>query len=626
MITFAGYWQRRGDDSSASTMARRMLDATPGRRSLVGGWTSGGLCVAVRDDQLGPEVTPSVRRLGDLLIVGYVRIDNRDELSRRLDQPLPDDDYDLVLALYRRYGTNSAAMLTGDFAFALYDSAEKRIFAARDQIGVRSFYYHASNDTFAFATSSHGLRSLPELPTRVDELRVADYLISLYEDPAATFFQGIRRLPAAHWMMVTPGELVIKRYWGLDECSERKGGEDPAELVEEFRSIFVRAVRDRTLGEEGVISSTLSGGLDSSSVAGVARDLILSDTSTRSLHVHSALFDTVRESDEREFIDAVVAQGGMVPHIVEGDRIGPLNELDTLLAEQGEPFFAPNLFVHRALMRSASQAGASVMLDGLDGDTTVSHGLAWLPELARRGRLLQLRREIGGIAELDRGRRPRDIWYRSIVRPLLLRSPRQLFHRMRGPVDPPWGEDSPISEDLVRRFRLRERYLELAGSRARPARRHHEDHRRRIEWSLHPFMLEVLQRSGASFGIESRYPFYDRRLIEYSLSLPPGTKLHNGWTRWILRQSMNGTLPEVVRWRPDKSNLGHNFERSLRIYESERINALLDAPGRLAEFADVALLRRMFTRFAAEKATSAEILAIWKGVTLGLWLECFEER
>jgi asparagine synthase (glutamine-hydrolysing) len=125
----------------------------------------------------------------------------------------------------------------------------------------------------------------------------------------------------------------------------------------------------------------------------VARELLPED---KRLKTFSAIFDIVKECDERPYINAVLAQGELEPYFVHADEIGPLTDINKMLWHEDQPFFAPNLFMHWALYSAANQQQVRVLLDGIDGDTTVSHGRAYLTELARRGQLISLSREVKG--------------------------------------------------------------------------------------------------------------------------------------------------------------------------------------------------------------------------------------
>ena len=145
-------------------------------------------------------------------------------------------------------------------------------------------------------------------------------------------------------------------------------------------------------------------------------------------------------------------------------------------------------------------------------------------------------------------------------------------------------------------------------------------HHRLINRGVMPYTLEVLDKAAAAFSIEPRYPFWDHRLVEYCLALPPEQKIHRGWTRIVMRQALSGILPVEVQWRGSKSNLGPNFQHTLLAFEQERLDeVILKDPSPIEDYVDTAALRQAYARFVTQP-THDDTIDVWKGVTLALWL------
>ncbi|HEY3131845.1 MAG TPA: lasso peptide isopeptide bond-forming cyclase, partial [Acidobacteriota bacterium] len=286
------------------------------------------------------ETLPLIHQTGDLVITADARIDNREELVSLLNingRPLGEiADSELILRAYEKWGDSCPEKLLGDFAFAIWDAKKKLLFCARDHFGVKPFYYYRSDHAFIFASEIKALLSLQEVPRRLNEVRVADYLMSMLEDKEITFYQGILRLQPAHCISVTREGAQIRSYWALDPTREIRYNSD-GEYADAFREIFTEAVRCR-LRSAFPVGSMLSGGLDSSSIVCVARQLLAQEGS-RQLHTFSATFENVPECDESQFINAVVARNGLQFHYVPCDQLSPLAGLDTLLAQQDEVFY-----------------------------------------------------------------------------------------------------------------------------------------------------------------------------------------------------------------------------------------------------------------------------------------------
>jgi asparagine synthase (glutamine-hydrolysing) len=187
----------------------------------------------------------------------------------------------------------------------------------------------------------------------------------------------------------------LQSYWSLDSSRELCLGSDE-EYAEAFRELFTEAVSCR-LRSAFPLGSLLSGGLDSSSITCTARQLLASEKGQKLL-TFSAIFEEVTQCDESRFISAILAQNGLEPHYVHGDQLSPLTDLDRILWHQDEAFYAPGLYWNWELFGAANKQGVRVLLDGHDGDGTVSHGVGRLGELVRARRWFTLAVEAKGIA------------------------------------------------------------------------------------------------------------------------------------------------------------------------------------------------------------------------------------
>ncbi len=610
------------EQSELDAMARRLRHRAPAGHRLFRRHEVGlGQC---RD--LPAENTGAATKTPNLQITALARIDNRDEIIRQTDfrpSELSEDlDSNVILAAYRRWGEHCAEHLLGDFAFVIWDAEKRRVYCARDHLGVMPLYYHLCPSRFAFASEIKAILSLPWVRGDLDELKIADYINSNFDDVKRTHFCEISRLPAAHWITVDEKSSTLRKYWAPDPGQKtlRKNDKD---YVDSFREIFEEAVRCRTQNTEGV-GSLLSGGLDSSSITCVARDLNRK-AGGEPLSTFSSIFMSVPASDESRFIQTVIDDGGCLPFYFEGDKANPLMTPPSVRQIEDEPCGAPNLFLNWGMYGLAQKNGNRVILDGFDGDTTISHGTGYLIELAREWRWWKLAREASGVARSN-GLSPIKYtsgyaWYGGILPKLPGRLRHVLQRRARSRVprdDAKWYQ--PLREEFVDRIGLLDHREHVGRERKRKFANEKEMHLNLLTWGVMPATLEMLSHAATAFGIEPRFPFWDKRLVEFCLGLPPDQKLRDGWTRSILRRGMDGILPAAIQWRRDKSNLGHNFEHLLATVGQKRLR---DDFGKRAEIVepwiDLPLLRSMHSRFAANKSRE-DALILWKISTLITWL------
>jgi asparagine synthase (glutamine-hydrolysing) len=134
--------------------------------------------------------------------------------------------------------------------------------------------------------------------------------------------------------------------------------------------------------------------------------------------------------------------------------------------------------------------------------------------------------------------------------------------------------------------------------------------------------LELLDHTAAAFGIELRFPFWDKRLVEFCLALPPEQKIRRGWTRYILRNAMDGILPPEIQWRGGKSNLGPGLEHGLLTYDRDRLEKILsqDVP-RLKDYLDLDVVSKAYQRFLSEERRADDITTVCNAASLAVWLQ-----
>lgn len=630
MSAIAGIFYFNGQPVESATvmgMTERLAHRGPDGSGI---WIKGSIGLGHRLLHTTPESLnekqPVENPSGEIVLVADARIDNREELLGLLDFSgyisHPISDSQIILAAYEKWGEDCPEKLLGDFAFAIWDSRKQKVFCARDVIGVRPFYYYISGDFFAFASEIKALLTLYEVPRKINEARIADHLLNSFDDKTSTFYEGILRLPPAHNFTVSHGSSRLRHYWDFDSSREIRLSSNE-EYAEAFSEVFTSAVRCR-LRSVFPVGASLSGGLDSSSISCTARNLLQEEGKPR-LHTFSAIFPNLPKEDmarvdERKYIQMVLAQGGFDSHAVEADRLGPLSYLDDMLWHEDEAFLAPNLYIHWALYKTARQAGVKVFLDGLDGDTTVSHGLEYLGRLASTGRWLRLRKEASALSRKSPNRHftPRKIAWQYGLKNLFPHQAARAWQTLRRRP----GADSSEYDLFNLEFSQRVRQKEKRGDQWKWPLSSRESHYRSLNSGQIPYTLELADKACSAFGMEGRYPFFDRRLMELCLALPPEQKLNEGWTRVVMRRAMTGVLPQEVQWRIGKANLSPNFKRKLLDFSKPVIDDLFDSESEaLGSYFNLSALRAAYNQYKLQPMSSEkEALIIYSAVMLGYWL------
>lgn len=589
---------------------RRAVDTMAHRGPDGGGaWNEGPVGLGHRMLHTTPEslheTLPYTHASASFTITADARIDNRDELIARLDlerREQPVTDSQLILEAYCAWGESCVEELLGAFAFAIWDEQKRQLFCARDHLGVKNLYYwHRPGELYACASEIKALLSLEEVPEEIDEVQLGTFFTKEIFEPEDTVFKGVRRLLPGCTQTVAPNRIRSRCYYEPTPTTETLPTTDDG-YTERFLELFQEAVRCR-LRSAFPVGSELSGGLDSSFVTCVARDLSGADDS-HPFPTISLVYDRFPQCDERTYINQVVEQGGIEPHFVSAEERGILPLLDEIYGYLDDGRAAGNHHLNWLTASAAQKAGVRVLLSGQDGDTTVYHGWQYFIELAGEERWEEFAREAAlSVQNMKRERGEYDMqetWQGSLdvlnsyggvylkrwaIEGRYLKFARSVEQISRHFDVPRRGIYRKMMRNLVRsssRAEARRRAAVARGARqALPptlspalAKRiglagRLAEHRlaREQDWTVRgaqlrtfksPQLMLSFEKFGyyaAANGIEARHPFMDRRLVEYCLALPPSQSMSEGWTRVVMRRAMDGIVPDGIRWRVGKASL-----------------------------------------------------------------------
>ena len=557
MSGFVGVFRRDGadvDDGCFEEMLDRIAHRGPDGS---GAWRGGS--VALGHQQF--HTTAESKHVGlpvtnddeSVALTGDVRLDNRAEL---IDQLSIDDaavaDEEVLLAAYERWGRRCPEMLVGPFSFVVWDGNESRLVCARDHLGVKPFYYAVHDDCVVVGSEAKSVLAHRSVPDTVDEVRIGEYLASVYPDYRRSFYEAVSRLPPAHVLTVEADGVTEHRYWRLDDEREIRLESDAA-YAREFRRRFDEAVRCRLRGID-TPAIELSGGLDSSSVAGVVRQAVDGPVYTFSNRFESPA------ADEREYLEAVLGGGDFTAHSIDGDRTDPLHELSERVRFQDGPI-RPAMFWHSWISaRTVSENGFRVLLDGWGGDQVASHGYARLRELAATGQWYTLLREMRALRAKEAYPYRSQLW-REVIGPLAPGPARSLWQAIRSS-DVIAKANPALRDGFVRQIGLTD-HLRKIRDESTNHRTHRSYHAEDVTSPAGVRMLELIDRVSARHSIERRHPFVDRRLVEFCVGMPPAQKRRNGMGRFAMRNAMVDVLPEPVFDRTSKADFGQPFADAL---------------------------------------------------------------
>ncbi|HTY26031.1 MAG TPA: asparagine synthase-related protein, partial [Desulfomonilaceae bacterium] len=266
-----------------------------------------------------------------------------------------------------------------------------------------------------------------------------------------------------------------------------------------------------------------------------------------------------------------------------------------------------------------SELGIRVVLDGFDGDNTVSHGYAYLPELAFKGKLITLIRQVRALS-LRQDCPFLDLLWRKAIRPLTPAMVRRTWRCLGGYGNRPWPKQSIISLEFANRIGLTERYRELCSFDLKPLHDAREDHCHGLLSGALTRHLETSNKIAARFSIEPRHPFFDRRLVEFCLALPHNQKISNGWTRLVFRRAMAEILPDEIRWRVGKLDFRPAFNYAMLNIDRPLLDRLFrDCSKGLESYVDQKVFKRTYNDFISDPL-GQDPTYLLVALSLGLWL------
>ncbi len=483
----------------------------------------------------------------------YNFLELRDRLAGMGYEFRSQTDTEVILAAYDAWGESCLEKFNGMWAFVLIDTKSGVVFAARDRFGIKPLYvYESSGRYLAFASEIKQFTVLPEWKARLCPQRGYDFLAhGLFDHTRQTLFQGVNQLRGGESLMVslkTPHRRDINVWYSLPEA-EKPVSASLAEASERFRDLLVDAVRLR-LRSDVPVGSCLSGGLDSSTIVCIANRILNSRGVSGLQETFSSCFDSARY-DERQYIQAVARQIGVQPNYTFPTLSGLFSDLDDLIWHHDEPFGGTSIYAQWCVFRLTQARGVKVMLDGQGADEQLAgyHGFhgSHLSALLVKGHIARLVREIRWL----RQRHGYDLGYaiRGLAGVLLPGRLRQAAFRLKGlagkGIAPPWLNVAALKKAGVR---LEDLVLNLGAIGVGVK----QVSMSQLRTSCLSMLLHHEDRNAMAYGVESRVPFLDYRLVEFVIPLPDEYKIWEGESKVILRRATNGLIPEVVRRRQDK--------------------------------------------------------------------------
>ncbi len=492
-----------------------------------------------------------------------------------------ESDTEVILSAYHEWGSECVKKFNGMWAFAIYNSQDKSLFCSRDRFGVKPFYYFQSASLFAFGSEIQQLLCHPQVPKKLNKKTVAKYLVSsVVDDSQETFFDGIFKLAPGHNLVINTQTLKssISRYYDVCDNNTTWQASDFADLLKD--SVRLRLRSDTPVG------SCLSGGLDSSLIVSIASRLPTEGT----FQTFTAVpFDGFR--DESEYVKRLSQDLSIQTHFTTPTPDDFKDHLQKVIRLQEEPFLSSSIMMQYFVMKKAHETGLKVLLDGQGADEILMGYEKYFPSLLaeyffssplKTARLaLQMFRYNANVTPGFLAK----VYLKAQLKTKVSAQSQQLLSGLQTP----YAQDSTfVDQNTAAQKASQYRLSDLE------------------QFNL-PGLLRYEDKNSMHFGIETRLPYLDYRLVDVALKMPLTDLLTDGLGKAPLRQQFKDVLPSYISQRKSKFNF------------NAPAAALSGLP------LDFAKQTKSFTEFFKPSLDIGALTGVqpWKVLNLCLWHEEF---
>lgn len=576
-----------------------------GRQTQVAGPAALGIARLHTTPESRHELQPLADQEAGLVVTVDGRLDNRDDLARALGAPPECGDAGLVARAFRRWDERLVDHLLGDFAIVVWDGVQRRLFAARDPMGMRPLHYEPRADAFRWASDAHALARDGALTPNEGMLgeMLADQVTSISE----TLFDGILRLPAGHALRWRHGMVQVWRYWEPTP----QATSNPQDWDDELRSLMSAAVRAR-LRSDRPVALMLSGGVDSTIVASAGTQ----PNAPARLRAFS-LTVPGHPADERLFFTSVASA-----HKLESVTIAAAPVRRDDVARSARRFLvlpeAPQSLMALPLRHAIADAGHRVVLTGLGGDEWFTGTQLVAADYISQRQWLRLWRRLRNDSRFQAEYSPARALKLAVWRLLHEDTRRRLRRVLRQRLTPPW-----IAPSFASRIALEDRLRALPAFPQLPTVASSET----VRVATNGEAAHYREASGlveGGWGFEDRHPFNDRRIIEFALGIAEEERLAANQTKAILRRAFKGALPEVVQQRQVSPD--YSFVTPQAIASVGGLDGLNEVLHRNAERLQPPVARALYHNMITDDGRDRLALAraswpLWLMIAVDFWME-----
>ena len=491
----------------------------------------------------------------------YNYIELREKLLHKGAQFTTETDTEVILEAYRFWGIDCTRHFNGMWSFALYDKEKRQVFLSRDRFGIKPLYIYESEDELIFASEIKCITAIRPEQKQADIVQIARYIAGYQEDmDEHTFYKNVQNFPRSSSMLyqLNTQEKKYDRYWSIHVPGlKRKWKCDNP--YQKFRELLEDSIRIR-LRADVKIGASLSGGLDSSTIVGIA-----SKKFRTKMNTFSSVYKE-KHCNEKEFIDCMNQYADTVPHYIYPDRADDIiQDMKKMMYFHDGPCYSASPYSGFCVYKGVGDH-VKVLLDGQGADELLG-GYEFfyngkLKELLRQNTWFARIRAIKLIYSFQKMRMEQETYLNDTLLKKALGAAGYKIYQKKA--------DDKAAWKLWNSAIKYQKEFSRIDLKIKPWKNNSiineldKELNEHLQYRTLPRILHDVDRNSMARSLEVRLPFLDYRLVEFTYTLSDEDKIHGCWTKYIMRQSCNKYLPEKIRSRRNKLGFPAPFDEWLR--------------------------------------------------------------
>ncbi|MDZ4711879.1 MAG: asparagine synthase (glutamine-hydrolyzing) [bacterium] len=550
----------------------------------------------------------------------YNYIELREDLIKKGYKFHSKTDTEVLLYLYIEYKEKCLGYLNGMWSFVILDTERNILFGSRDRFGVKPFYYFLDNNYFLFASEIKALLKAPQINRSINAKAAFDFLAGgRMLEPDITMFEKIFELESSHYFTVDLNNNFFekKRYYELTYTDKFEKFDETRSkhYIEEIREKIINAIRLR-LRSDVAIGSCLSGGIDSSSIVCVI-NYLMKDQKIEQVGDLQKVFTASFPGtliDETNWAELVVKETSTDWHRTYPDSKSLLGDLEKLVYVQDVPFGSTSIYSQYRVMKLASENKVKVLLDGQGGDelfTGYTYFIrSFYNELIKHRDFSSVMNEYKSTTNSPFDKKAINKMFGKSFANLFL--PSAVKKKLINFIEP--------ENLLIEKNFYDNNFERLKEGKLREFTNLNSSLHNQFTISSLRELLKYEDRNSMNFSIEARTPFADDiNLIEYVFNIPGSYKMRNGWTKYLMRESMKGIVPEKILTRTDKVGFAtpeyywlNDIKDNLKEYFTKDLNEYIKIDKIVGDWDSI---------FAGQKKTG--ITNLWRFINFAMWKKVY---